>query len=602
MLLTNTDGTLSIRAETYTLTFASDRPFAFLDGPDGTRIAELFILSSIHPLHDRDDTTRTGPLEVAETPDEVVFTLRAESSCWRAKTYRFRCRPRRFTYEVEVEGQGHLAEANYFGGYSSALPRWGSGFFMSGGHFLRGFTPEPNSEEQHYFAPESSMTIDMTGVPLPGRGDWFFTPAPFCFAFQAASGWLALGAEAEPGAHRFAEYRYQGGRGFHLALDYAGHTQVSGAYHLPAIGFDFAEDEFAALQKHVRSARMLFQPPSHRDAKAEQEETSRSENLVSSRLGGEQQKPDWWYEPIFCGWGAQCHIAKQEGGRAPEHARQERYEAFLKTLEDNGLSPGIVVLDDKWQATYGENAVDTDKWPDLRGFVDRQHAAGRKVLLWLKAWDPEGLPDAECITNAAGVRLAFDPSSPAFASRLRAAVRRMLGPGGYDADGFKIDFTARIPSGPGIRTSGDTWGLELMKLYLKILHDEAKQVKPDALIMTHTPHPYLSDVVDMIRLNDTMELERLPEGKIGRDITAVMRLRAKIASIACPEALIDCDNWPLPSRAAWRDYVRAQPELGVPSLYFASHVDLTGEPLDAEDYALIKEAWTCSRSSRRARQ
>ena len=55
---------------------------------------------------------------------------------------------------------------------------------------------------------------------------------------------------------------------------------------------------------------------------------------------------------------------------------------------------------------------------------------------------------------------------------------------------------------------------------------------------------------------------------------------------------------PLPDRAAWRAYVRAQPELGVPSLYFASHVDLTGEPLEPEDYQLIKEAWQCYKSNR----
>jgi hypothetical protein len=594
MNIEHRQGVPTLRAECYTLTFAHDRPFVFLDDAAGTRVAELFVLSSVHPLHGRDDTTKVGAWQFTTDGDELVAELHAESAVWHSKCYRFRCRPRRLAYEIEVAGEGRLAEATYLGGYSSALPRWGSGFFMSGQHFTRGFTPEPNAEEQHYFAPASSMTIDMTGVPLPGRGDWFFTPPPFCFAFQHASGWLGVGVEAAPGAHRFTEYRYHAGRGFHLSLEYEGHTPVDGSYTLPAIGFDFAADEFAALEGHVAAAAARLSPPSFPVPLSTSREGEQS-NTVDA-ISTLTAPPDWWHEPIFCGWGAQCAVAKQAGGRAPDYAREEQYAIFLRTLADNEVSPGVVVLDDKWQATYGENRVDERKWPDLRGFVDSQHAAGRKILLWLKAWDPEGLPDEECIVNAAGMRLAFDPSNPSFERRLRESIRRLLGPHGYDADGFKIDFTARIPSGPGLRTHGDVWGLELMKLYLQIVHDEAKRAKPDALVMTHTPHPYLADVVDMIRLNDTMELERLP--LVGQDIGAVMRLRARIAAIACPGAVIDSDNWPLPDRAAWRTYVRTQPELGVPSLYFASHVDLTGEPLEPEDYQLIKEAWQCYKVKR----
>ena len=275
-------------------------------------------------------------------------------------------------------------------------------------------------------------------------------------------------------------------------------------------------------------------------------------------------------------------LARREEGRAPDYASQSLYEEFLRTLEERNLSPGTVVIDDKWQRTYGQNEADPDKWPNLPGFVAAQHAAGRRVLLWLKAWDPEGVPAGECITNAGGLPIAVDPTNPAFEARLRAAVRRMLSPGGYDADGFKIDFTARIPSGPAIRLHGDLWGLELMKHYLWIIHDEAKATKPDALIIAHTTHPYLAGVVDMIRLNDI---------NVDRNVLAAMTHRARVARIACPEALIDADNWPIPDLATWREYVRLQPALGVPSLYYASHIDATQEPLEAEDYRLVEEIW-----------
>ncbi|MDP9310631.1 MAG: hypothetical protein M3R24_07035 [Chloroflexota bacterium] len=566
---------LTFSAPSYALTFLADRPFVYVDDQAGARLLELCVLSSVHPLQGRDDTVRVGVWDVDQRPDETVYSLSVGSSVWDEKIYRFRCQPHRFRYEIEVCGQGHLADVLYFGGYVSAYQRWGSGLLVSGHHFARGFNPEPIAEETHEFDPASTVHIDLAGVPLPGKGDWFFTPPPYCFALQGAHGWVGLGVEAQAGANRWTEYTYHGGRGFHLSLAYEGYTVVDGAYTLPAIGFDFAPDPLAVLRKHVQALRTVGLVP-HMD---------------------DGPRPAWWYEPIYCGWGTQCYHAAIAGGRAPDYARQSHYAAWLGTLAEHGVEPGIVVIDDKWQRTYGNNEVDADRWPDLPGFVAAQHAAGKKVLLWLKAWDHEGLPPDECILNAGGLPLTADPTNPAYERRLRAAVRRMLSPDGYNADGFKIDFTARIPGGPGMRLYGNLWGLELMKQLLHIIHDEAKRTKADALVITHTPHPYLADVVDMLRLNDTLELERLSDPRIGRNIGATMALRAQIAALACPGVPIDTDNWPVRDRTAWREYMRLQPDLGVPALYFASHIDRTQEPLEAEDYALIRETWARYRAA-----
>ncbi|MFK7693212.1 hypothetical protein [Paenibacillus sp. HJGM_3] len=567
MQITRENDRLYIKGDRYALAFPQDRPFVVVEDAEGDVLMELFVPSSIHTLTGRDDTVeRLGEWRIEETPGGCVASLEAKSSIWEAKTYRFRCRPNRFTYEMAVRGEGRLAEVHYFGGYYSGHVRWGSGFFWSGQRFKRGFNPEPNGQEINYFAPTGGSVIDMMGVPLPGKGDWYFTPPPFCFAFEGERGWVGLGVEAQPGHNRFTEYSYQAQFGFHLTLSYEGHTAVNGEYSLPAIGFDFADTEYGALAAHVRSLRETSLVPVPQPA----------------------EKPGWWTSPIFCGWGSQCYVASLAQDRAPHYARQELYERFIAELDRNGVTPGIVVLDDKWQAQYGENAVDEDKWPDLSAFIRRQHEEGKKVLLWLKAWDPEGLPAEECIRNAAGLPIAFDPTNPAFERRLRASVRLMLSADGYDADGFKIDFSARIPSGPGIRAYGDEWGLELMRRYLWILHDEAKRTKPDALVMSHTPHPYLADVVDMIRLNDI---------NTGKDVIQAMTLRAKVAAIGCPEAIIDTDNWPITNRSDWRDYVRLQPELGVPSLYYVSHLDMTKEPLEPDDYALIRETWEAARKN-----
>jgi hypothetical protein len=544
----------------------------------GGLLAELFIPSSIHTIGALDDTVGVGDWQVDQSDGEILLTQPAASSIWDAKQVRLRCRPHRFTYEVTVTGHGRLADAHFFGGYYSGQLRLGSGFFPSGQAFRRAFTPEPNADNVIFFSPAEGATIDLGGGALPGRFDWYFTPPPFAFCFQSGAGWLALGVAAPPGENRFGAFRYHGSfDSFYVTIPYEGYTTVDGRCDLPPVSFDFAlspasppaQDPYAALAAHVQGLR---------------------DRGLAPALSPAAPRPGWWFEPIFSGWGAQCYLASQTMGGpdrldARRYCRQEHYESFLAALDREQVAPGIVVIDDKWQSAYAANDVDEEKWPDLPGFIRRQHAAGGRVLLWLKAWDPEGAPAGECITNAAGQPVAFDPTHPAYEARLRASVRQMLSPEGYGADGFKIDFTARIPAGPGMRLHGAAWGLELMKRYLAIVYDEAKQAKPDALVMTHTPHPYLADVLDMIRLND------IPERRPDVDVRAVMTHRARVAAIACPNAVVDTDNWPLAGRAAFRAYLDLQAELGVPSLYYSSHMDSSGEPFTPEDYRLVREMW-----------
>ena len=71
-------------------------------------------------------------------------------------------------------------------------------------------------------------------------------------------------------------------------------------------------------------------------------------------------------------------------------------------------------------------------------------------------------PPSECITDAAGRPVAVDPGSPAYLARVDAIVERLLGSDGLDADGFKVDFTQRTPSGVTLRSAPDSdgvWGV-----------------------------------------------------------------------------------------------------------------------------------------------
>jgi hypothetical protein len=559
--------TFTVNAGAYSLRTMADRSFVALTA--GGTTTQLCALTSAHATRMRDDTSQLGTWQAETSPDgeRVVLTLSAASSAWKRKTIRLYCSDQRLLYEVELNGHGHLDEVTLLGGYCSAQQALGTGFFWSGQHFQQGFTPEPHPAGQAFFPASSGASLALGASGLPGKQGGLFTPPPFCLAFQLEQGWLGLGVEAYPGENRFSGFHYHAQPGaFYLTLAYDGRTAVDGDFALPSIGFDFGADPYAVLAAHVKALRTRGLVPLE---------------AVTPRLG-------WWREPIFFGWGSQCYRAAQNGASAPELSRQDLYGQFMARLERSDVWPGTLVIGDKWQATYADNEADPHKWPDLRGFISSQHSRGRRVLLSLKAWDPEGLPMEETLRNSARLPVAADPTHPAYIARLRHAVRRMISAHGYDADGFEIDFGARIPNGPGLQPDGDAWGLELMKAYLGMLYREAKAVKPDALIVAQASHPYLVDVIDMVRLNSPS-----PAPDPAQEITR----RVRVAALALPQALINLDDWPIADRAAWRSFTRLQPELGVPSLYYAEGIDASREPFEEEDYRLVKEVWDHYRKS-----
>lgn len=64
-----------------------------------------------------------------------------------------------------------------------------------------------------------------------------------------------------------------------------------------------------------------------------------------------------------------------------------------------------------------------------------------------------------------------------------------------------------------------------------------------------------------------------------------------MALAACPEWLIDCDNCPLSHLPTWREYVERQPELGVPSLYYVTSLDVEGTAFGEAEYELVRRVY-----------
>jgi hypothetical protein len=459
-----------------------------------------------------------------------------------------------------VRGSGALTDVRLLGG-RSAIAGAPLGRMLSGHHRPTLFSPNPEDGAAPFRAAAEGAVTGVVGEGEPGRARWLFTPAPLYWALGTDGDWIDVAVVAPLEELRFAEVAWEAvAKGFSLRLDYDGQTRVDGEFRAPVLLLQRTPDPWTGLRRH-------------------------RDDLVARGAApapAERERPDWWSSPIFCGWGAQCHLEEtNKGTLARDFATQPNYDAFLASLQEHGVEPGIVTLDDKWQATYGRNEPDAAKWPDLKAWIAARHTEGRRVLLWWKAWDPEGLPPELCIRNADGAPVALDPNNGAAREELARVVRTMLVD--LDADGFKVDFTARTPSGRNLQHEPGTWGIALLHRLLEVLYTAAKAAKPDALVITHTPHPAFVDVTDMIRLNDVVG---------GVPLVEQMEFRAQVVRAACPELPIDTDDWRVPNKREWREYLDVKRSIGVPSLYYADHIDSTGEALDEDDYAALRKVFS----------
>lgn len=583
-LRTDADGAVTVDAAGYRLAVSADGLRATLSSAGGDHWATLRPLAAFDRTDARDETLAVEPPRV-HAGDAPTIEVRRRSTIWERATTTLVCTEATVEIRCDVSGSGALGDVRLLAGRSLLRGR-PTGLLPSGSSFRTLFSPSPDDPARLLRRASENATIGVAGSSQPGRAHWFFTPAPLYLALTtddaledpraASSPWLGVTLAAPVDELTFVELVYEGGeRAFDLHLDYEGHTRVEGVFAAPAVVLSpGTSDPYAGLERHRAElvARGAAPPVS------------------------ERERPGWWREPIFCGWGAQCHLATTNGGRPAAYATQASYDAFLAHLEERGVVPGTIVVDDKWQAEYGSCEPDTGKWPDLGGWIAERHARGQRVLLWWKAWSTEGLPDELAIARPDGSPVALDPTNPAARAELHRIVATMLGPDGLDADGLKIDFTAETPSGAALTTYGPGWGIALLHELLATVYAAAKEAKRDALVITHAPHPAFVDVADMLRLNDMLRLDDL-----GPDpaVLPQMRHRASVVRAACPELLVDTDDWCVPDLASWRAYLEEKPGLGIPALYYVSHLDRTLEALMDEDYEALARTWAAHRAAPR---
>ncbi|HVV70373.1 MAG TPA: glycoside hydrolase family 31 protein, partial [Verrucomicrobiae bacterium] len=56
---------------------------------------------------------------------------------------------------------------------------------------------------------------------------------------------------------------------------------------------------------------------------------------------------------------------------------------YAQGIRTNGFPPGVLMIDDNWQQNYGQWEFRPERFPDPKAMVDRLHADGFKVMLWI---------------------------------------------------------------------------------------------------------------------------------------------------------------------------------------------------------------------------
>lgn len=497
------------------------------------------------PVNEADDIDEELIFDGIQNENNIVICKwHSVSGCWHNKEYILKIYDSFATFQTVLHGAGTPDKLLFFKGLNGRFSQYETA----------GYTVPQFQDVDHERA---KQLCNSEGVILPLR----CAPPPFVFPFwnEYNDDWCGIGIAAPKGENDYERLHFKPVRkaGFYLELPLLGYTEIDGEWTSPLVWFGFGKDDMDIFGNY-----------------AEWTYTA----LGYARYHGCENAPSWWKKPIFCGWGEQCFLADERGCESRDCANQRDYEAMIERLDKIGLNPGTVFIDDGW-ATDSAMTVDIKKWPDLRGFVDRQHEKGRKVILWQHVWDSSGYSE-NTWTFSKEYKPTVDPTNPEFLKELRKNIYRILSSdeGCCNCDGFKMDFEDNLPrqeSGTVTYKKG-VYGIELMRLLFEAYYKFSKEAKSDALINTSAIHPYFADICDQIRLHDYWSTTRCT--------VAMMSFRAALTRAVIPDVLIDTDHEHTENNQQALMKSLADSDYGIPCLYTLSNYS-------DEELLEIKENW-----------
>lgn len=89
---------------------------------------------------------------------------------------------------------------------------------------------------------------------------------------------------------------------------------------------------------------------------------------------------------------------------------QEKVLGYAERVLAEGFAPGVIMIDDQWSNDYGNWTFHPGRFPDPKAMVERLHALGFKVMLWLVPYVTPDSPTARMLGDAG--LLVPDPAAP----------------------------------------------------------------------------------------------------------------------------------------------------------------------------------------------
>jgi len=380
----------------------------------------------------------------------------------------------------------------------------------------------------------------------------YFSPSLFNFSLGNSEKWVSFGLLDIPDTKIC---KMDDDKSF--LIESCGGNKVikkGGTYNMPSVLITFPQNEWDGI-KVFREKLKEF-------------------GLYKPKTRAFSELPSWWKNPFVCTYGDQ--MLEDRVGQLID---EEWVLDIVKRAEEEwGFKNINLIIDDSWQLPHSfEPAVATDRFPDIRRFIDGLHDRGHHVILWQTSMFDVISNGFETRAQRLGVLSDYKYESVYFKERgmdaraidytadnarqfLREICEIMFGSGEgqYNADGVKLDFIglSRDPAETKTYMHPEKGlGAKELLLFYEMFSEEARKVKSDVIIDCTVGDPRFEHAIDFNRLHDTHC------GTIEKDI------RAYISSLACPNLPIDSDG-----ALMYVDWIKAHyissAIYGVPSLYY----------------------------------